>query len=78
MPSLRVALAQVELTVGDFVGNATLIRDWVRQAVAAGADQLSGYALLLLTVYYYRKLADGRSHQNILFRVDIQLHQSPN
>jgi len=62
VPSLRVALAQVELTVGDFVGNATLIRDWVRQAVAAGAD-LVAFPEMALTGYPVEDLALRGSFQ---------------
>lgn len=37
MPQLRVALAQVNSTVGDISGNARSAVDWVRKAAAAGA-----------------------------------------
>jgi NAD+ synthase (glutamine-hydrolysing) len=36
--ALRVALAQVNPTVGDLSGNAALIKDWYARATAAGAD----------------------------------------
>ena len=38
MPQLRLALAQVNPTVGDLTGNATLVRAAVRAAAAADAD----------------------------------------
>ncbi len=38
MVPLRVALAQVNPTVGDIVGNAALARVWVAEAAAANAD----------------------------------------
>src|SRR5690606_29493676 len=37
VPQLRIALAQLNPTVGDLTGNADLIVDAVRQAAAAGA-----------------------------------------
>ncbi|HET6911450.1 MAG TPA: NAD+ synthase [Mycobacteriales bacterium] len=37
MPQLRVALAQVDVTVGDIDGNAAIVREWTGRAVAAGA-----------------------------------------
>jgi NAD+ synthase (glutamine-hydrolysing) len=36
--TLRLALAQVNTTVGDLEGNARLIREWVEKARAIGAD----------------------------------------
>jgi NAD+ synthase (glutamine-hydrolysing) len=38
MPVLRVALAQVDITVGDLAGNAAVILDRTADACAAGAD----------------------------------------
>jgi NAD+ synthase (glutamine-hydrolysing) len=38
MQTLRVALAQINTTVGDFEGNRALIMDAARRAAAAGAD----------------------------------------
>src|SRR5690606_38596297 len=37
MPTLRLALAQTNPTVGDLSGNSTLVREQVRRATAAGA-----------------------------------------
>ncbi|MGH2987866.1 MAG: NAD+ synthase [Solirubrobacterales bacterium] len=37
-PALRVALAQINPTVGDIDGNAELIAEWAARARAAGAD----------------------------------------
>ncbi len=37
MPQLRVALAQVDPTVGDLDGNTELALDWTKRAAAAGA-----------------------------------------
>jgi NAD+ synthase (glutamine-hydrolysing) len=50
MPTMRVALAQVDPTVGDLPGNAALIRAWTRRAVEAGA-QLVAFPELALTGY---------------------------
>jgi NAD+ synthase (glutamine-hydrolysing) len=37
-PTLRVALAQVNTTVGDIEGNARLVREWIGRAREAGAQ----------------------------------------
>ena len=37
MPQLRVALAQIDVTVGDLAGNAAAVLDRTREAAAAGA-----------------------------------------
>jgi NAD+ synthase (glutamine-hydrolysing) len=50
MPSLRVALAQVNSTVGDIPGNAAAVRRWTRQAADAGA-QLVAFPEMMLTGY---------------------------
>jgi NAD+ synthase (glutamine-hydrolysing) len=36
MPTLRIALAQVNSTVGDIAGNAASVRRWSRAAAEAG------------------------------------------
>lgn len=50
MPTLRLALAQVNPTVGDLPGNADIVRRWARDAVSAGA-QLVVFPELMLTGY---------------------------
>ncbi|MDG4788955.1 NAD+ synthase [Micromonospora sp. WMMD1102] len=50
MPSLRIALAQVNPTVGDIAGNAALIRQRSRTAAGAGA-QLVAFPEMMLTGY---------------------------
>ncbi|MFI7546543.1 NAD+ synthase [Actinoplanes sp. NPDC049599] len=50
MPSLRVALAQVNSTVGDIPGNAAAVRHWSRTAAGAGA-QLVAFPEMMLTGY---------------------------
>jgi NAD+ synthase (glutamine-hydrolysing) len=37
MPQLRVAMAQIDTTVGDLDGNVAAIRDWTRRAAQEGA-----------------------------------------
>jgi len=37
VPALRIALAQVNSTVGDLAGNSASVVDWTRRAAAAGA-----------------------------------------
>jgi Predicted amidohydrolase len=50
MPTLRIALAQMNTTVGDLAGNAALVRDWTRRAVAAGAHVVA-FPEMTLTGY---------------------------
>ncbi|MFC7533477.1 NAD+ synthase [Actinoplanes sp. GCM10030250] len=50
MPTLRIALAQVNSTVGDIPGNAAAIRRWSRQAADAGAH-LVAFPEMMLTGY---------------------------
>ncbi|MDG4765093.1 NAD+ synthase [Solwaraspora sp. WMMD406] len=50
MPTLRIALAQVNPTVGDLPGNARLVRDFTRAAVEAGG-QLIVFPEMVLTGY---------------------------
>jgi NAD+ synthase (glutamine-hydrolysing) len=50
MPQLRLALAQVNPTVGDLAGNAALIRNWTAQAATAGAH-LVAFPEMVLTGY---------------------------
>ncbi len=66
MPSLKIAVAQINCTVGDLAGNARRILDAATQAKAAGADllltpelALCGYPPedLLLRPDFYRACA---------------------
>ncbi|MCA1192524.1 MULTISPECIES: NAD+ synthase [unclassified Saccharopolyspora] len=41
MPQLRLALAQVNATVGDIAGNKAMVLDWTRKAVQEGAHVVS-------------------------------------
>jgi NAD+ synthase (glutamine-hydrolysing) len=50
MPTLRIALAQVNSTVGDIAGNAAAVRRWSRLAADAGA-QLVAFPEMMLTGY---------------------------
>ncbi|MEV0426907.1 NAD+ synthase [Micromonospora sp. NPDC050495] len=60
MPTLRLALCQVNPTVGDIAGNADLIRAWARKAADAGA-QLALFPELMLTGYPVEDLVFRRS-----------------
>ncbi|MFE9204708.1 NAD+ synthase [Micromonospora sp. NPDC007230] len=60
MPTLRLALCQVNPTVGDLAGNADLIRAWTRKAADAGA-QLTLFPELMLTGYPVEDLVFRRS-----------------
>ncbi|SCE88354.1 NAD+ synthase (glutamine-hydrolysing) [Micromonospora viridifaciens] len=60
MPTLRLALCQVDPTVGDLAGNADLVRAWSRQAADAGA-QLALFPELMLTGYPVEDLVFRRS-----------------
>lgn len=50
MPTFRIALAQVNPTVGDVTGNAALVREWTRKAAGSGAH-LVAFPELALTGY---------------------------
>jgi NAD+ synthase (glutamine-hydrolysing) len=56
MPQLRVALAQVDATLGDLAGNAQLVRSWTARAQAAGAH-LVAFPEMMLTGYPVEDLA---------------------
>ncbi|MBQ1045044.1 NAD+ synthase [Micromonospora sp. C72] len=60
MPTLRLALCQVNSTVGDLAGNAGLVRSWTRRAADAGA-QLVLFPELMLTGYPVEDLVFRRS-----------------
>ncbi|WP_422755204.1 NAD+ synthase [Micromonospora sp. WMMD708] len=60
MPTLRLALCQVNPTVGDTAGNAELIRAWTRRAADAGA-QLAAFPEMVLTGYPVEDLVFRRS-----------------
>ncbi|HET7388152.1 MAG TPA: NAD+ synthase [Nocardioidaceae bacterium] len=56
MPQLRIALAQVDPTVGDLAGNARLVREWARKALDEGAH-LAAFPEMMLTGYPIEDLA---------------------
>jgi NAD+ synthase (glutamine-hydrolysing) len=56
VPRLRIALAQVDSTVGDLAGNAQTIIEWTRRAAARGAD-LAVFPEMMLTGYPVEDLA---------------------
>src|SRR3954452_11981695 len=56
MPQLRLALAQVDSTVGDLGGNAAIVREWTAKAREAGAP-LVAFPEMHLTGYPVEDLA---------------------
>ncbi|MFG2061492.1 NAD+ synthase [Micromonospora sp. NPDC048871] len=60
MPTLRLALCQVNPSVGDLTGNADLVRAWSRRAAEAGA-QLVLFPEMVLTGYPVEDLVFRRS-----------------
>jgi NAD+ synthase (glutamine-hydrolysing) len=60
---LRLALAQINPTVGDLSGNAELVRRWTRRAADAGAD-LIAFPEMCLTGYPVEDLALRPSFQS--------------
>ena len=60
MPVLRLALAQVNVTVGDLAGNADLVLRWSRHAAAQGAH-LVEFPEMALTGYPAEDLVLRRS-----------------
>lgn len=56
MPQLRIALAQVNATVGDLDGNSAIIVDWTAKAAAAGASVVV-FPEMMLTGYPVEDLA---------------------
>jgi NAD+ synthase (glutamine-hydrolysing) len=56
MAQLRLALAQVNATVGDLAGNARMIRGWTAKAAEAGAH-LVAFPEMVLTAYPVEDLA---------------------
>jgi NAD+ synthase (glutamine-hydrolysing) len=56
VPQIRIALAQVNATVGDLAGNADLIVDWTRRAAGQGA-RLVVFPEMMLTGYPVEDLA---------------------
>src|SRR3954447_7149152 len=56
MPHLRLAMAQVNATVGDISSNADLVVEWARKAADAGAD-LVLFPEMMLTGYPVEDLA---------------------
>jgi NAD+ synthase (glutamine-hydrolysing) len=63
MPRLRVALAQIDLTVGDLEGNADAVAQWTKQAAARGAH-LVAFPEMALTGYPAEDLVLRRSFQD--------------
>lgn len=62
MSSLRIALAQVNPTVGDLAGNSDVVVQWALKAMQAGADVVA-FPEMVLTGYPIEDLALRRSFQ---------------
>ncbi len=60
MPKLRIALAQVNATVGDLTGNADKVLEWTMRAAAQGA-RIVVFPEMMLTGYPVEDLALRRS-----------------
>src|ERR687884_1182063 len=56
MSQLRLALAQVDPTLGDLAGNAALVREWSARAHQAGAHVVA-FPEMMLTGYPVEDLA---------------------
>src|SRR5262249_60179348 len=56
MPRLRIALAQIDSTVGDLEGNSAAIIEWTRRAAERGA-RLVVFPEMMLTGYPVEDLA---------------------
>jgi len=56
VPQLRLALAQIDVTVGDIAGNADRILRWTRHAAASGAHVVA-FPEMALTGYPVEDLA---------------------
>src|SRR4029078_9240796 len=56
MAQMRLALAQVNPTVGDLAGNAQAVREWTARAAAQGAH-LVAFPEMMLTGYPVEELA---------------------
>jgi NAD+ synthase (glutamine-hydrolysing) len=72
VPQLRIALAQVNSTVGDLDGNAAVIASWTAKAAAAGASVVL-FPEMMLTGYPVEDLALRASFVEASIRV---LHQT--
>jgi NAD+ synthase (glutamine-hydrolysing) len=63
MPEMRIALAQVNATVGDLAGNSELVIEWTRRAADQGA-RLVVFPEMMLTGYPVEDLALRTSFVN--------------
>jgi NAD+ synthase (glutamine-hydrolysing) len=81
MPRLRIALAQVDPTVGDLAGNAELVLGWTRKAADAGAH-LVAFPEMALTGYPVEDLVFRESFvaasRDALHRLAGDLHAEGN
>ena len=61
MPTLRIALAQIDPTVGDLPGNVALVRGWTRKAAESGAH-LVVFPEMMITGYPVEDLVFRESY----------------
>src|ERR671932_2884618 len=74
MSQLRLALAQVDPTLGDLAGNAALVRRWSAQAHEAGAHVVA-FPEMVLTGYPVEDLALRSSFVDASRAALVQLAQ---
>ena len=72
MAQLRVALAQVDTTVGDLAGNSETVLEWSRRAADSGAD-LVLFPELALTGYPPEDLVLRESFRSASLRTRDEL-----
>ena len=75
MPSLRLALAQVNPCVGDLAGNAQIVLEHCRAARAAGADVVA-FPEMVITGYPIEDLALRKSFQRAAERTVLEVAAS--
>lgn len=75
MPQLRLALAQINPTVGDFEGNLALILDACKQAASGGAHVVA-FPEMALTGYPVEDLVNRHAFQHASENALAQLHDA--
>ncbi|MEY3697273.1 MAG: hypothetical protein RJA41_923, partial [Actinomycetota bacterium] len=72
MPQIRLALAQVNPTVGDIEGNSRLVRAWCKKAADAAAHVVA-FPEMMLTGYPIEDLALRESFQEASISAVVEL-----
>lgn len=75
MPQLRLALAQINPTVGDFDGNLALILDACKQAASGGAHVIA-FPEMALTGYPVEDLVNRHAFQQASEHALLRLHDT--